>query len=58
MPLTLYELLTNNFDTSGLALSVTTCLMSKICKYVHTVIIPLHAALLSCTELIMFIQQE
>jgi len=58
MPLILYEILTNKFDTSGLALSVTMCLMSKICKYVHTVIILLHAALLSCTELITFIQQE
>ena len=54
MPLTLYEILRNKFDTSELALSVTKCLISKICKYVHTVISPLHAALLSCTELIMY----
>ena len=58
MTLTLYEILINKFDTSGLALSVTKCLTSKICKYVYTVIIPLLAAVLSCTELIMFIQQE
>lgn len=58
MPSTFYEILTIKFDTSGLALSITKCLMSKICKYVHTVIIWLHAALHSCTELIIFIQQE
>lgn len=58
MPLTFYEILTIKFYTSGLALSVTKYLMSKICKHVHTVIIWLHVALHSCTELIKFLQQE